>query len=64
MPFSHTYRVTVYALDKFLPRVAAFGDFVPTGPEGLYRELIEAGQHGHILASASIEGHFSAVTDD
>ena len=60
-PYAHLYVFTVYALDRILPVVPAFGDFVPTGPEGLYQELIAAGQHGHILASASIEGYFSAV---
>lgn len=61
MPVSHTYEFTVYALDRFLPVVASFGDFVPAGPEGLYQELIEASRHGHVLASATISGNFSAV---
>lgn len=61
MPFSHEYRFTVYALDRFLPVVPTFGDFVPAGPEGLYQELIEASRAGHVLASASITGHFAAV---
>lgn len=60
-PVSHTYEFTVYALDRFLPVVASFGDFVPAGPQGLYQELIEASRHGHVLASATIAGHFSAV---
>jgi Raf kinase inhibitor-like YbhB/YbcL family protein len=60
-PFSHTYQFTVYALDRFLPVVPTFGDFVPAGPEGLYHELIEAGREGHVLASATISGTFSAV---
>jgi Raf kinase inhibitor-like YbhB/YbcL family protein len=63
-PFSHKYVFTVYALDRFLPVVPTFGDFVPPGPEGLYQELIEASREGHVLASASIAGHFSAVADD
>jgi len=54
-------RFTVYALDRFLPVVHTFGDFVPAGPEGLYQELIEASRHGHVLASASIAGFFSAA---
>jgi hypothetical protein len=41
--------------------VHTFGDFVPAGPEGLYQELIEASRHGHVLASASIAGFFSAA---
>jgi hypothetical protein len=41
--------------------VQTFGDFVPGGPEGLYQELIEAGRRGHILASASIAGNYSAA---
>ena len=60
-PVSHTYEFTVYALDRFLPVVASFGDFVPAGPEGLYHELIEATRHAHVLATATISGHFSAV---
>jgi Raf kinase inhibitor-like YbhB/YbcL family protein len=63
-PFSHKYEFTVYALDEFLPVVRTFGDFVPAGPEGLYQELITASREGHVLASASIAGYFSAVTDD
>jgi len=61
MPFSHQYQFTVYALDRRLPVVPTFGDFVPAGPEGFYQELIEASRQGHVLASASISGFFSAV---
>ena len=60
-PHAHKYEFTVYALDRFLPVVHTFGDFVPAGPEGLYQELIEASRHGHVLASASIAGFFSAA---
>jgi Raf kinase inhibitor-like YbhB/YbcL family protein len=60
-PFAHVYRFTVYALDTFLPIVPTFGDFTPAGPEGLYHELIEASRGGHVLASASIAGHFASV---
>jgi Raf kinase inhibitor-like YbhB/YbcL family protein len=28
-PFVHEYKVTMYALDEFLPIVKAYGDFVP-----------------------------------
>jgi len=60
-PFSHEYQFTVYALDRFLPVVPVFGEFVPSGPQGLYQELIQASRQGHVLASASIAGFFSAV---
>ena len=60
-PHAHKYQFTVYALDEFLPVVPTFGDFVPGGAEGLYQELIEAGRRGHILASASIAGNYSAA---
>jgi len=63
-PFSHEYRFTVYALDRFLPIVPTFGDFTPAFPEGIYQELIEASRGGHVLASATISGHFSAVAGD
>jgi Raf kinase inhibitor-like YbhB/YbcL family protein len=63
-PYSHVYQFTVYALDTFLPIVPAFGDFSPPFPEGIYQELIEASRGGHVLASATISGHFSAVADD
>jgi Raf kinase inhibitor-like YbhB/YbcL family protein len=63
-PLSHKYEFTVYALDIVLPTVPAFGDFVPAGAEGLYQELIKAAQRGHVLASATISGNFSAATDD
>jgi Raf kinase inhibitor-like YbhB/YbcL family protein len=62
--FAHVYRFTVYALDRFLPIVPTFGDFTPAGPEGLYQELIEASRGGHVLASASIAGHFASVPGD
>jgi hypothetical protein len=41
-----------------------FGDFVPAGPEGLYQQLIEASRQGHVLASATVSGHYSAVASD
>lgn len=61
MPFSHQYQFTVYALDRMLPVVPTFGDFVPAGPEGFYQELIAASREGHVLASASISGFFSSA---
>ena len=63
-PLSHEYQFTVYALDRFLPTVPTFGDFTPAGPEGLYHELIEASREGHVLASATIAGHYAAVAGD
>jgi Raf kinase inhibitor-like YbhB/YbcL family protein len=60
-PHVHQYTVTVYALDIFLRSVPAFGDFVPPGPEGLYHELLSAAREGHVLGSARIVGHYSAV---
>jgi Raf kinase inhibitor-like YbhB/YbcL family protein len=63
-PHSHVYQFTVYALDTFLPIVPTFGDFTPALPEGIYQELIEASRRGHVLASATISGHFSAVAGD
>ncbi|HYB64793.1 MAG TPA: YbhB/YbcL family Raf kinase inhibitor-like protein [Steroidobacteraceae bacterium] len=63
-PLSHQYQFTVYALDRMLPVVPSFGDFTPAGPEGFYQELIKASREGRVLASASISGFFSSVTDD
>jgi Raf kinase inhibitor-like YbhB/YbcL family protein len=60
-PHSHAYQFTVYALDSLLPVVPTFGEFVPAFPEGLYHELIDASRGGHVLASATITGNFSAV---
>jgi len=61
-PRVHKYVFTVYALDTMLPIVPTFGDFVPAGPEGLYREMI-GGDFGstHVLAKASITGYYSAA---
>ena len=60
MPHVHRYVYTVYALDVRLPTVPAHGDF-PAGSEALYHALLAAGRGGHILASASITGLYSAV---
>jgi len=60
-PQRHEYVVTVYALDTMLPIVPTFGDFVPAGPEGLYRELIGDYGRSHVLAKASITGYYSAA---
>jgi Raf kinase inhibitor-like YbhB/YbcL family protein len=59
VPFAHQYRFTVYALDTelTLPSSANF----PANAETLYHALIDAARDGHILASASITGLFSAT---
>jgi Raf kinase inhibitor-like YbhB/YbcL family protein len=62
-PTTHEYVLTVYALDIELDVPAGTADFPPAG-ELLYNKLIDAGQHGHILQSASIQGTFSAVSND
>lgn len=58
-PFVHEYRFTVYALDTelTLPASANF----PANAETLYHALIDAARDGHILASASLVGLFSAT---
>ncbi|HKD55177.1 MAG TPA: YbhB/YbcL family Raf kinase inhibitor-like protein [Steroidobacteraceae bacterium] len=58
-PVVHEYRFTVYALDTelTLPSSANF----PANSETLYHALIDAARDGHILASASIVGRFSAT---
>lgn len=58
-PFVHQYVFTVYALDIALqlPSSANF----PPNAETLFRALIEAGRHGHVLASASIVGLYSTT---
>lgn len=60
MPHVHRYVFTVYALDVRLPALEAQGDF-PPGAQALYHALLAAGRGGHILASASITGLYSAV---
>jgi Raf kinase inhibitor-like YbhB/YbcL family protein len=56
-PPSHTYVLTVYALDTVLPTLPTYGDF-PPGAEALYHALIAAGRGDHILDSASIVSYF------
>jgi phosphatidylethanolamine-binding protein (PEBP) family uncharacterized protein len=58
-PVVHEYRFTVYALDTdlTLPSSANF----PANAETLYHALIDAARDGHILATASIVGLFSAT---
>lgn len=59
-PLVHDYVFTVYALDTMLPTLPSFGAFQP-GSEALYHALIAAARDGHILASASITGFYSAA---
>jgi Raf kinase inhibitor-like YbhB/YbcL family protein len=59
-PLSHDYVFTVYALDAKLAVLPAFGDF-PPGAQALYHALLTAGREGHILASASARGFYSAA---
>jgi Raf kinase inhibitor-like YbhB/YbcL family protein len=61
IPQAHVYVLTVYALDEELKLPVGSKDFPPFG-ETLFRALVEAGRTGHILQSASITGHYSAVT--
>jgi Raf kinase inhibitor-like YbhB/YbcL family protein len=58
-PDSHQYVLTVYALDKelHLPQSANFPPFAET----LWYALVRAAVEGHVLASASINGFYSAT---
>jgi len=56
-PPSHTYAFNVYALDIVLPTLPTNGSF-PPGSDTLYHAMITAARTGHILSSATIEGHF------
>lgn len=56
-PYIHHYAFTVYALDIEL-ELPSYPNFPATAVR-LYQALIEAGQRGHILASASITGLYS-----
>jgi Raf kinase inhibitor-like YbhB/YbcL family protein len=58
-PFAHRYVFTVYALDERLT-LESSANF-PADAETLYHALIQAGRAGHILASGSIEGIYSAT---
>jgi Raf kinase inhibitor-like YbhB/YbcL family protein len=59
-PTTHLYVFTVYALDIKLPTLSGFGQFLP-GAEALYNAVIAAKEGGHVLASASISGTYSAA---
>src|SRR5208283_1697965 len=58
-PNNHEYVVTVYALDRELnlPQSANF----PPYAETLWYALVKAAEDGHVLASASITGFYSAT---
>jgi Raf kinase inhibitor-like YbhB/YbcL family protein len=58
-PNVHHYVFTVYALDTEL-KLPSSTDFPPTALT-LYRALVWAGSSGHVLASASITGLYSAT---
>ncbi len=58
-PNVHHYVFTVYALDKELT-LPSSANFPPTA-ETLFQALIEAGERGHILASAKIVGLYSTT---
>ena len=60
-PNVHKYVFTVYALDKEL-QLPSSTDF-PATALTLFRALLEAERHGHILASASITGLYSTTPD-
>lgn len=59
VPFTHHYVFTVYALDTEL-KLHSSANF-PANAETLYHALIRAGREGHILASGSLEGVYSAT---
>lgn len=58
-PDLHRYVFTVYALDiqLSLPISTNF----PPNAETLYQALIKAGQHGHILATAALNGVYTTT---
>jgi Raf kinase inhibitor-like YbhB/YbcL family protein len=58
-PNLHRYVFTVYALDIDLTLPSS--DNFPANAETLYQALIQAGQHGHILASATLTGLYSTT---
>jgi Raf kinase inhibitor-like YbhB/YbcL family protein len=58
-PNVHHYVFTVYALDIEL-ELPSSRNFPPTA-DTLFRALIEAGRHRHILASASLTGLYSTT---
>jgi len=72
VPLNHHYMFTVYALDTKLrlvfegivfppPPGSTSPPHFPSLPEGLYHTLLKAAREGHILASSSISGFYSAA---
>jgi phosphatidylethanolamine-binding protein (PEBP) family uncharacterized protein len=59
-PYVHKYVFTVYALDRKL-ELPSSSNF-PANTETLYQALIEAGQKGHILATAHLTGLYSTTS--
>jgi Raf kinase inhibitor-like YbhB/YbcL family protein len=60
-PNVHDYVFTVYALDQELELLSSTN--FPATADTLYNALVEAGQGGHILASASITGLYSTTPE-
>ncbi|HUO95214.1 MAG TPA: YbhB/YbcL family Raf kinase inhibitor-like protein [Steroidobacteraceae bacterium] len=58
-PFSHKYVLTVYALDQEL-KLPSSANFPPYA-ETLWYALLKAAEGGHVLATASINGFYSAT---
>jgi Raf kinase inhibitor-like YbhB/YbcL family protein len=58
-PNVHHYVFTVYALDQELELLSSTN--FPATADTLYNALVEAGEGGHILASASITGLYSTT---
>ena len=58
-PFSHKYVLTVYALDQEL-KLPSSANFPPYA-ETLWYALVKAAEGGHVLATASINGFYSAT---
>ena len=60
-PNVHQYVFTVYALDQELGLFSTTN--FPATADTLYNALVEAGEHGHILARASITGLYSTTPE-
>ena len=60
-PNVHDYVFTVYALDQELELPSSTN--FPATTDTLYNALVEAGERGHILASASITGLYSTTPE-
>ena len=60
-PNVHQYVFTVYALDQELGLFSTTN--FPATADTLYNALVEAGEHGDILASASITGLYSTTPE-